>query len=580
MSEHRKRTPTVLKLHAIASVLVMWGGAAMADEVDTGNPDFKVRWDNTVRYNLGVRTEAQDPRLMSNPSYDEGDSKFHKGQVVTNRLDLLSEIDVGYKNTVGARVVGAGWFDEAYDRKKVTSTAPGGFSTSYFNDTYNGNVARYVNGPSAEFLDAFTWANFNLGPVPVNVKLGRHAIIWGEGSVIGAHAISYSQAPTDAVKAVGSPGIETKELLLPINQLSFKAQLTSDFTLAGQYFLEWKALRAPNGGTYLVGADTSPGVDRLAIAPGVNVTRVDPLIPGKRGNWGLSGRLNVAAINSTIGLYYREFNDYAPENGIQFLTFTQLVPGNPATTVPTTFRFVYPTDVKQYSLSLARPIGPVSFGAELSLRKNGALNSTGSYNGPTVNTGARGDTLHVVANGVYLLPKTPLWDTGSMLVEMAYSRLQKVTRNENMYKGENNLTKLTSTQYACATAESGRAANVPGSRADGCSTRQFLQAAVSFSPTYIGVLPSWDLELPMFVSYVIKGTAPSASAGYEHVLGYSLAAKMTYSSRHEFSLRYADNKVPTKYNAAGTSAIGGSGSGGNIGSTDRGWVVFTYKTSF
>jgi Protein of unknown function (DUF1302) len=569
MNEHRMR-PTALKLHAIASLLVMWGSVATADEVDTGNPDFKMRWDNTVRYNLGVRTEAQDPRLMSNRSYDEGDSKFHKGQVVTNRFDLLSEIDVGYKNAIGARLVGAGWYDEAYDRHNVKSTAPGGFSTSYFNDSYNGNVSRFVNGPSAEFLDALVWTNFNLGPVPVNVKLGRHAIIWGEGSVIGAHAISYSQAPTDAVKAVASPGIETKELLLPINQISFKAQLTSDFTLAGQYFLEWKALRAPNGGTYLVGSDTSPGVDRLAIAPGANATRVDPLIPGKRGNWGISGRLNVAAINSTIGAYYREFDDYSPENGIQFLTFSG--------PLPTTFRFVYPTGVKQYSLSLAKPIGPVSFGAELSLRKNGALNSTGSY-GPTQNTGARGDTLHVVANGTYLLPKTPLWDTGSMLVEMAYSRLQKVTLNEKLYKGEGNYLPMNA-GGSLACAKSGAAATVAGDRTDGCSTRQFLQAAVSFSPTYIGILPSWDLELPMFVNYVIKGTAASASAGYEHVLGYSLAAKMTYSSRHEFSLRYADNKVPTKYNPAGTSVIGGSGSGGNLGSTDRGWVVFTYKTSF
>jgi hypothetical protein len=55
---------------------------------------------------------------------------------------------------------------------------------------------------------------------------------------------------------------------------------------------------------------------------------------------------------------------------------------------------------------------------------------------------------------------------------------------------------------------------------------------------------------------------------------------MTYSVRHEFTLRYADIKVPTKYNAAGTSVIGGNSSGSTIGATDRGWLVFTYKTSF
>lgn len=579
MSEHKKRAATALRLHAIASVLALWGTSAVAVEIDTGNPDLKVRWDNTLRYNLGWRVEAQDPRLLSNRSHDEGDSKFGKGRVVTNRADLLSEVDVNYQGRFGARLVASGWYDDAYNDHSVKTTAPGGFTTSYFGDRYNHKVSRYVNGPSAEFLDAFVWTNFNLGPVPVNVKLGRHAVVWGEGSVIGAHAISYSQAPIDAVKAVASPGIETKELFLPLNQLSFKAQVTSDLTLAGQYFLEWKALRAPNGGTYLVGADTAPGVDRLPIAGAFSATNVAPYVPGKRGNWGLSARLNVAAINSTLGAYYREFNDYAPENGIQFMSFTQLVPGNAATTVPATFRFVYPRDIKQFSLSIGRPIGPVSFGGELSYRKNGPLNSTGSYNSPLQNTGARGDTLHAIANGVYLLPKTPLWDTGSVLVELAYSRLEKVTANPSLYKGEGNLLPMNAAG-ALACAKLGAAATVPGDRTDTCSSKQYAQVAVSFSPTYIGVFPSWDLELPMFVSYGIKGTAPSASAGFEKLLTYSLTAKMTYSSRHEFSLRYADIKVPTKYNAAGTSAIGGNGSGGTVGATDRGWAVFTYKTSF
>lgn len=583
MSEHKKRAASGHRLHAIAGVLALSGAAAGATEIDTGNPDLKVRWDNTLRYNLGWRVESQDPRIMSNRSFDEGDSKFGKGSTVTNRLDLLSEFDVSYRNRLGARLAASGWYDNAYDDHTVQSPAPGGFATSYFDNRYNSKVARYANGPSAEFLDAFVWGNFNLGAVPVNVKLGRHAVIWGEGSVIGAHAISYSQAPIDGVKAVLSPGIETKELFLPINQLSFKAQVTSDLTLAGQYFLEWKPLRAPHGGTYLVGADTSPDVDRLPILPaaqsGLAARRVDPYEPDSRGNWGLSARLNVDAINSTIGAYYREFNDYAPENGIQFMSFTQLVPGNPATTVPTSFRFVYPRDVKQLSLSLARPIGPVSFGAELSYRKNGALNSTGSYNSPLQNTGARGDTWHAVVNGIYLLPKTPLWDTGSLLVELAYSRLDKVTSNPALYKGEGNLLPMNASG-ALACARSGGPATVPGDRSDTCSTKQYAEMAIAFSPTYIGVFPSWDLELPMFVGYGIKGTAPSASAGFEKLLRYSIAARMTYSSRHEFSLRYADLRVPTKYNAAGTTVIGGNGSGSTVGATDRGWVVFTYRTSF
>ena len=128
MNEHRRRA-AALRLHAIASALALWGGSAGAVEIDTGNPDLKMRWDNTFRYNLGVRTDAQDTRIISNRSYDEGDAKFGKGKIVTNRFDLLSEFDVNYAGQFGARLAAAGWYDQAYDKHGLTSRAPGGFAT-------------------------------------------------------------------------------------------------------------------------------------------------------------------------------------------------------------------------------------------------------------------------------------------------------------------------------------------------------------------------------------------------------------------------------------------------------------------
>ncbi|MDB5868416.1 MAG: hypothetical protein JWP96_748 [Polaromonas sp.] len=573
------------RMNAIAAAIAILGsGSAFAVEIDSGNEDVKIRWDNTVRYNLGMRMEGQDARILANPTgaYDESDAKFGKHDLVTNRLDLLSELDVNYKNTFGARVSGSAWYDKAYDNHTVT--APGGGVTSYLGNQYNSKVSRYVNGPSAEFLDAFVWSNFSLGVVPVNVKLGRHSIVWGEGLLLGAHAVSYSQAPVDGQKAVGSPGIETKEVFLPVSQLSFKAQVTSDLTIAGQYALDWERTRAPNGGTFLMGADTAPNVDRLWLAGPFSAANVRATEPGKRGNWGLSARLNVEQINSTFGVYYRRFNDYAPENGLQFLTFNG--------PLPATFRFNYPKDVKLIGASFARALGPVSFGSEISYRQNGQLNSKTTYvNYAGMNvqdTGARGNTLHAVANGVYLLPKTPLWDTGSLVAELGYSRLQKVTANEALYRGEGNLV-TSSNGLACTKtvppppAGTPAPAALPGDKSDYCSTRNFWQVAVNFTPQYLGILPSWDLDLPLTLNYGIKGVAAAAGGGYEGALSWSVGAKMTYQAKHEFSLRYSDLRAPSKYgpNAAGNTALLGGGAAGSvIGATDRGWLVFTYKTSF
>ncbi|MHA3817673.1 DUF1302 family protein, partial [Pseudomonas sp. GCM10022186] len=60
-----------------------------AFEVDTGNPDWSVRFDNTVKYNYGVRTESADKRMLGTPNNNDGDYNFRKaGTNITNRIDL------------------------------------------------------------------------------------------------------------------------------------------------------------------------------------------------------------------------------------------------------------------------------------------------------------------------------------------------------------------------------------------------------------------------------------------------------------------------------------------------------------
>ena len=54
---------------------------------------------------------------------------------------------------------------------------------------------------------------------------------------------------------------------------------------------------------------------------------------------------------------------------------------------------------------------------------------------------------------------------------------------------------------------------------------------------------------------------------------------MIYRQEHEFSLRYADVSAQEKNsrNIYGERMVNGNG---NVGGTDRGWLAFTYKTSF
>jgi hypothetical protein len=534
-----------------ALTLAVVAGTAHAASIDLSDPDYKLRIDTTVRYNLGVRMEDQRSRIMNTPTYDESDGQFDKGDIVTNRLDLLSEIDFSYLNDYGARISASAWYDQAYEDGDVKSNVPG-YGTSYRNGHYSSEVNRYVNGPSGELLDAFVWRNFQLGDVPVNVKIGRHTNYWGEGLLFGAHAISYSQAPADGVKAATSPGIETKEVFLPVGQISAKAQVADNLSIAGQYFYEWDYTRIPYGGTYFGAADPFfQGPDQFPVAPGFNLNRSHSKFGRDNANWGVMAKLNVEAIESTFGAYYRQFDDYQP----------WLVPE--VRLAQRDYRLIYPRNVKLYGLSFSRVFDSVAVGSELSFRKDGALNATGISTED--DQGPRGDTLHFVLNAVYGVPRNFISNSGTLVGEFAYSHLIRVTEHPELYKGVDSA--------GCIDSRSGTAGS--GGVSDGCSSRNYYAVAANYTPQYLSILPSWDLEIPLTVNYGIHGNAPTAGGGTEGALAWSVGARMIYQQQYEFTLRYADTHAQTK-NGLNDTVTGN----GAIGTTDRGWLAFTFKTSF
>src|ERR1700712_3065007 len=92
---------------SLAAALVLCSQAAHAFQVDTGNPDFSLRWDNTVKYSAAWRTQNPSSKLTEGQvalNQDDGDRAFKKG-LISNRTDILSELDMSFKN-VGARLSG------------------------------------------------------------------------------------------------------------------------------------------------------------------------------------------------------------------------------------------------------------------------------------------------------------------------------------------------------------------------------------------------------------------------------------------------------------------------------------------
>jgi hypothetical protein len=260
MNPGNNRTRHTCRNAALAAALgALFTAPAAAFEIDTGNPDIDLRWDNTFRYNLGGRAQKQDAAILGAVNNDDGDRNFDRGSIVTNRLDILSEADIVWRKQFGARVSAALWYDDAYRSLDNTSTATA--NTLVDGLPVAGRLSpyskRYLRGPSGEWLDAFVFANWEMLGMQWNVKAGQHTVYWGDSLLLGGavHGVSYAQNSIDLMKGFGTPGAEVKELFRPKGGITLQTQATKDLSLAAQWFYNWQAVRAPESGSYLTAND-------------------------------------------------------------------------------------------------------------------------------------------------------------------------------------------------------------------------------------------------------------------------------------------------------------------------------------
>ncbi len=519
-------------------VMLLPFAEAWALSLDTDSPDVKLVWNNTLRYNWGMRAQGRDPRIADNAVFDQGDALFDRGATITNRIDWLSEFDLVYKERYGLRVSAAAWYDAAYgDRGRSNPYAQGMdvVPNSYLDNRFTSYVKRYYAGPSGELLDAFVYGVFDVGDSVWNVKLGRHALIWGESLFGNTHAISYSQVPSDGMKGVTNPGASAKETALPVAQMSTIAQINPELSFLAQVGFAWEPTRIPEGGTYF-------GVD--VVNKGPNVNRLSA-IEGKAGDLGLGVKLSPEWLDGTLGFYARRFDD---KNG-----WLAQDAGDGRT------RAVYARDIDLLGVALVKRIGWVLAGAELSYRFDDPLSSAGSAGPAGGYEGARGNTWHGVLNGIVSFSPSAVYDSAFLAAELAWNRLDRVTRNRELYfaKGYN---------AACQS----------DATVKGCADKQFLSFGLSFTPAWTQVYPGVDLSLPMFYSRGLNGNAPSNGGGVEGFTVYKVGLSAKVYSIHQFDLTYTG--YDQKIKSAPDSPLGSYVLGGPL--QDKGWLSFTYQATF
>jgi hypothetical protein len=510
----------------IAAAATLSGHAAQFAPAE----DVSVTANGTLRYNLGARVDKPDPLLVNTPANDASTLSVGRNHLYTNRIDVLGELEVEYKNRFGVRLSGTAWYDDAFPSRPVYNAALG---SPYAGDEWTSTTKRFQKGASAEFLDAFVYGNFDVGGLRGSARLGRSVVLWGE-SIVATHGIAVNQAPTDLLKVLSNPGASSKETGLPVGQLWTKVDITPQWSAEAQYVYEFRHNRYPQGGTFLGITDfILDGPNRFKVGPGPAPTlRNAGLVEPSAHNGGLSVRWTPSSgvlAGDTVGAHLRQFN----ETGF-WTNFN--VPGG-------SYSLAFPRNTRLAGVSYGTKVAGAQVGAEISYRDNAALVSRPAL---INNEGARGKTAHAVLNATKLVGPTSAWDMLVVSSELSAMRLLSVGKNAAAFNGcPNDVV----------------AAN--------CATRDFAGLLLVLAPSWTAVAPGLDLGASLAVNYGLKGNAATLAAGNEKNGSYSIGLNATYNAVHRFSLQWNDGWARTINGAVNGAAL-----------ADRGRVTFTYEVPF
>jgi len=595
MYNNKKHLTQLWRRSLIAmAVLAATPHTAQAFELNLGSEDWAVRFDNTAKYNYGIRAESADKRLLATPNNNDGNYNFRRsGTNITNRIDLLTELDVVYQNKMGFRVSAASWYDKAYDNSGSNSnpfvngnSAASGMVSEHFQvggftdldglgngDPHLSSYAkRYYSGPSGEILDAFLFYSTEVGEESLfSIKAGQHNLFWGETLLNPVHSVSYGQSGLDLAKLAASPGTEAKELFVPRNQISTSFTLNSQWTFGAQYFLKWNAARLPEAGTYygssdllgegaqsfLLGHTATPagflGQDALT-----NVRRGVDNTPDDRGDWGVMANWSPERLNGTLGFYYRNTSDILPQAVLDARSLSIAGSGcglggigavvcNLVETIGgTSYNLSYGDRIDIYGLSLSKGFGGISVGSDLNFRKNMPLASI-----PAILSASGSGGL---AAGLGLLPARSA-GTG-VVTSMPGKGDSMAATGDTLHWTINGLMAIADTPFfdsAILMAElyysnllsldSENKALYKGAdtyRGIDKPTRDNWGLAVNFTPTWYQVFPGVDMTMPLSVNVGLAGVSPVVAGGAKGTGNYAVGVGVAIHGKYFADLKYVD----------------------------------------
>lgn len=291
-------------------------------------------------------TDTNSPALVDGNTANDGNLNYKKGDAFSQIFKGNHDIQVSYKN-FGAFTRFKYWYDSAIENNSVeyghTPSAiqstnvvvaagdPVGPSITSPRDvtvptlTYKGksklndsNFDDLSKGSGATLLDAFIYGNFDIGDMPLDVRLGKQVVSWGESTLIRG---GVNQINSSDVSAFRRPGAAVKEGLLPVNMVYANLGLTESVSVEAFYQLEYQENVGDGCGTYFSTSDV--GVAGCDILPYYSAglggytayRKLSADEPDADGQFGIAVRYFSDELGTEFGFYALNIHSRSPIGG-------------------------------------------------------------------------------------------------------------------------------------------------------------------------------------------------------------------------------------------------------------------------
>ena len=530
---------------ALATAVLCGAGVANAGERIEFGDGYKLDWRLNTTYTLSRRMESPDPKLAAASGSNDGDNNFKKGALTANRPSALFEGKLS-KGASGFVLSGSTFYDGAYRRTNDNNPAannPNGVNHAPPFNEFTDQAQRFHGGYS-RILDAYGYTTFDLGESSTaTVRLGRHVVNWGESTFFPNMALA--QGPFDGTKT-GIPGTETKDSVLPEDQISASIAVTPRWTLLGQLQYGFHPTLAPAPGSFLNSSDSiGPGGNCLGpyssipTIPGAFSgfqgcsfgARGPDITPKKNGQWGIGTRYRVTD-ETEAGLYYLNYSDRTPIPEINAFTPGKGIPvalrpafGGITQIGNGSYNVRYFNDVKLLGGTVSTILGNVAVTGELTYKQGAPVLVDTVVNpatGATIPNPTRANITQANLGFFSNIGRSPIADSLILLGELSVVSIGKVDAR-----------KAPGVEGLGASA-----AFFPST--DKLSFQSRTSAAVSLTAVlgYPGIVEGWDMNIPVSYSQQVKGRSLVGGVGGENDARYSLGATFTKGGNFSVGVTY------------------------------------------